>query len=254
MLEKVNKISVLNKMIGFGEEVQSSYIVPQNSTDNFRHKIDGVGEIKPIENSLDAKKMSSSNCRHCENMAKNFLYLESLIRTNTASNPQHCKICDASLNYLQYVNKGILGVFGNFDGIARSAKAFSESSKEWKTKSKAFSKASKEWKTKLQSKSQVKSEFDKSGHSILKNKSLKRKSTFAKNRSSLTESNKSKQQIDKSNFSLEGAHIRKPLGKLKQRKLNLKGLYSQDSTISRKSLKTKKRNALRKFKIKKLNH
>lgn len=127
MLEKTNKISVVRKFIGLGEEVQPpSYVVPQNSTNNFYQKA-GLTEMKAKENSLNPTTPAANHCPHCENMAKNFLYLESLIRTNVATAHQgksKCSVCDSSLCYLEYVNKSILEVFGNFDSIAKAAKAF----------------------------------------------------------------------------------------------------------------------------------
>ncbi|XP_061392868.1 uncharacterized protein LOC133328317, partial [Musca vetustissima] len=130
MLEKSNKISVMKKLIGLGEtEVKQSngYIVPQNSTNNFYEKA-GLIETKPKENTTlnQLQKPPANQCPHCENMAKNFLYLESLIRTNavTHNGKSKCSVCHSSLCYLEYVNKSILEVFGDFDSIAKAAKAF----------------------------------------------------------------------------------------------------------------------------------
>uniref|UniRef100_A0A1I8Q6C3 Uncharacterized protein n=1 Tax=Stomoxys calcitrans TaxID=35570 RepID=A0A1I8Q6C3_STOCA len=97
-------------------------IVPHNSTVNFGRQ--RGGGLQVMENSADQLKSISSSCPHCQNMAKNFLYLESLIRTNCNSKRKHCSICDSSLAYLEYVNKDILEAFGSFDSIAQASKAF----------------------------------------------------------------------------------------------------------------------------------
>ncbi|EDV95037.1 GH23815 [Drosophila grimshawi] len=57
-------------------------------------------------------------------MAKNFLYLESLIRNNCEKDHK-CGLCQSSLKYLQYVNKNIMQVLGNFDSIVHAARVFS---------------------------------------------------------------------------------------------------------------------------------
>ncbi|XP_065359920.1 uncharacterized protein LOC135953833 [Calliphora vicina] len=111
-------------MIGLGEEVVADpfYTVPQNSTTNVNQKLE-LHELQPLENSTKNVKQKNCQCPHCENMAKNFLYLESLIRSNhNASN--NCNVCHSSLQYLEYVNKSIMKVFGNFDAVAQAAKAF----------------------------------------------------------------------------------------------------------------------------------
>ncbi|XP_037821760.1 uncharacterized protein LOC119610563 [Lucilia sericata] len=130
-----NKISVLNKMIGLGEEVSANpfYTVPQNSKTNIEPKFDLYKTEEPLENSSNNFKQTICKCPHCENMAKNFLYLESLIRTNyNASN--NCNICLSSLQYLQYVNKSIMKIFGNFDSVVEAAKAFGLNNIKSKTK------------------------------------------------------------------------------------------------------------------------
>ncbi|KAL9898325.1 dynein beta chain, ciliary [Glossina fuscipes fuscipes] len=116
-------------MIGLGEEIDSPYVVPQNSVVNFGHKV-GLYEKQPIQNSSRNLKAAHSKCPHCENMAKNFLYLESLIRSNYNAN-NHCNVCHSSLQYLQYVNKSIIEVFGNFDSIVEAAKAFGNPEKRY---------------------------------------------------------------------------------------------------------------------------
>uniref|UniRef100_W8BR01 Uncharacterized protein n=1 Tax=Ceratitis capitata TaxID=7213 RepID=W8BR01_CERCA len=132
MLEKNAKISVLRTMIGLGEEIEPHFIVPQNSISNIRQKI-GLGErpqtgtqmptLIPLENSLRSTQPATTKCPHCESMAKNFLYLESLIRNNYNPKAQ-CGLCYSSLKYLQYVNKSILQVFGNFESIVNAASTF----------------------------------------------------------------------------------------------------------------------------------
>ncbi|XP_054745781.1 uncharacterized protein LOC129250170 [Anastrepha obliqua] len=131
MIEKNAKISVLRTMIGLGEEIEPHFIVPQNSVSNIRKKM-GLSEqqsskqmpaLIPLENSLRSTQPATVKCAHCENMAKNFLYLESLIRNNY--NPKSkCGLCYSSLKYLQYVNKSIMQVFGNFETIVQAGRAF----------------------------------------------------------------------------------------------------------------------------------
>lgn len=111
-------------MFGLGKKrPENSYIVPQNSKMNLENKPaykDHVTNLK--ENNYDRNVMNK--CPHCENMAKNFLYLESLIRNNCDKNPK-CSLCQSSLKYLQYVNRNIMQVFGNFDSIVQAARVFS---------------------------------------------------------------------------------------------------------------------------------
>lgn len=125
--DKVNKISVLRKMFGFDKKkTAKSYIVPQNSTVNIEQKKSGFREqIANIKENHYERNMNT--CPHCENMAKNFLYLESLIRNNCDKNPK-CSLCQSSLKYLQYVNRNIMQVFGNFDSIVQAARVFSTQS------------------------------------------------------------------------------------------------------------------------------
>ncbi|XP_017856416.1 PREDICTED: uncharacterized protein LOC108609193 [Drosophila arizonae] len=119
-----NQISVLRKMFGLGKKKpENSYIVPQNSKINLDNKPafkEHIANLK--ENNYDRTIMNK--CPHCENMAKNFLYLESLIRNNCDKNPK-CSLCQSSLKYLQYVNRNIMQVFGNFDSIVQAARVFS---------------------------------------------------------------------------------------------------------------------------------
>ncbi|ALC45570.1 CG3330 [Drosophila busckii] len=121
---KVNKISVLHKMFGLAKKkAVNSYIVPQNSTINLEQKPGLRDHINNLtENTYDRNAMNK--CPHCENMAKNFLYLESLIRNNCDKH-QKCSLCQSSLKYLQYVNRNIMQVFGNFDSIVQAARVFS---------------------------------------------------------------------------------------------------------------------------------
>ncbi|KAI9578289.1 hypothetical protein GQX74_015175 [Glossina fuscipes] len=75
------------------------------------------GNVSPIRKESDVK------CSGCENMAKNFLYLQSLISTNYVPN-KRCDVCYSALQYLQYVNENLVKVFGNFDSVAEAGKAF----------------------------------------------------------------------------------------------------------------------------------
>lgn len=135
MLLHNSKISVLRSMMGFGEDKEAQIVVPQNSVSTIRQKGGScqVNEqatgtnpaIIPAENTLRRSEYPTNfKCPHCENMAKNFLYLESLIRSNY-NNTSQCSLCYSALKYLQYVNKSIMQVFGNFDSIVQAAKAFS---------------------------------------------------------------------------------------------------------------------------------
>ncbi|KAH8388260.1 hypothetical protein KR093_002300 [Drosophila rubida] len=113
-------------MFGFDKKkTANSYIVPQNSAAKLEQKPntdlkEHIANIK--ENHYERNNMNK--CPHCENMAKNFLYLESLIRNNCDKN-QKCSLCQSSLKYLQYVNRNIMQVFGNFDSIVQAARVFS---------------------------------------------------------------------------------------------------------------------------------
>ncbi|XP_017082837.2 uncharacterized protein LOC108115776 [Drosophila eugracilis] len=117
--DKVNKISVLRKMIGIHKKrpAAGDYVVPNNSVLNLQHK---PGTYDPTINAME----KATKCRYCENMAKNFLYLESLIRNNkdTEKNPK-CSLCNSSLKFLEYVNRNIRQVFGNFDAIVQADRA-----------------------------------------------------------------------------------------------------------------------------------
>ncbi|XP_016987783.2 uncharacterized protein LOC108050569 [Drosophila rhopaloa] len=117
--DKVNKISVLRKMIGLQKKrpTAGDYVVPNNSALNLQHK---PGVYDPTPNAME----KSTKCRYCENMAKNFLYLESLIRNNKDSDKSpKCSLCNSSLKYLEYVNRNIRQVFGNFDAIVQADRA-----------------------------------------------------------------------------------------------------------------------------------
>ncbi|KAL7731231.1 hypothetical protein ACLKA6_014418 [Drosophila palustris] len=113
-------------MFGFDKKknTANSYIVPQNSTIKLEQNQTAIKEhiANLKENHYERNNMNK--CPHCENMAKNFLYLESLIRNNCDKN-QKCSLCQSSLKYLQYVNRNIMQVFGNFDSIVQAARVFS---------------------------------------------------------------------------------------------------------------------------------
>ncbi|KAH8326499.1 hypothetical protein KR067_009279 [Drosophila pandora] len=110
----------------------AEYVVPNNSVLNLPHR---PGLYDPTPNSMeknDGRKgvtsggAATSKCRYCENMAKNFLYLESLIRNNGekgSSGHKTCSLCNSSLKYLEYVNRNIRQVFGDFDSIVQADRA-----------------------------------------------------------------------------------------------------------------------------------
>ncbi|KAH8251732.1 hypothetical protein KR038_005555 [Drosophila bunnanda] len=96
-------------------------IVPNNSVLNITPK---TGPYNPTPNAMEqsSKGGAEGKCRYCENMAKNFLYLESLIRNNSDKG-EKCSLCNSSLKYLEYVNRNIRQVFGNFDAIFKADRA-----------------------------------------------------------------------------------------------------------------------------------
>ncbi|XP_073820297.1 uncharacterized protein [Musca autumnalis] len=239
MLDKSNKISVLNKMIGLGEEINPSYVVPQNSTNNFYQKA-GLVEMKAKENSLKPAQKIASQCPHCENMAKNFLYLESLIRTNSAAHNRKskCSVCDSSLCYLQYVNKSILEVFGNFDAIAEAAKAFSSggdpSSKMMK----------RQVRKKLQHKKPSMKDI-KQDSLLLETKNFVSKKVVKRNNQSKPKSNVAdKSEPSKIESNLSGQCVqpkKKRMGKLLRHKKHMIRFLSKKSNVAL----TKKQNAIK---------
>ncbi|KAH8355980.1 hypothetical protein KR200_005607 [Drosophila serrata] len=111
-------------MIGLQKKrpAPGDYIVPNNSVLNITGK---TGPYNPTPNAMEQcpKGGTEGKCRYCENMAKNFLYLESLIRNNSEKGDKKCSLCNSSLKYLEYVNRNIRQVFGNFDAIVQADKA-----------------------------------------------------------------------------------------------------------------------------------
>ncbi|XP_017006155.3 micronuclear linker histone polyprotein [Drosophila takahashii] len=108
-------------MIGLQKKrpAAGDYVVPNNSVLNLQQK---PGLYDPTPNAME----KATKCRYCENMAKNFLYLESLIRNNKDNNNDKspkCSLCNSSLKYLEYVNRNIRQVFGNFDAIVQADRA-----------------------------------------------------------------------------------------------------------------------------------
>lgn len=112
-------------MIGLQKKRLSpgDYVVPNNSVLNLPQK---TGLYNPTPNAMDQSPKAQGadgKCRYCENMAKNFLYLESLIRNNGDKGEKKCALCNSSLKYLEYVNRNIRQVFGNFDAIVQADRA-----------------------------------------------------------------------------------------------------------------------------------
>ncbi|XP_043654639.1 uncharacterized protein LOC122620992 [Drosophila teissieri] len=107
-------------MIGLQKKrpAAGDYVVPNNSVLNLQQK-PGLYDRTP--NQME----KTTKCRYCENMAKNFLYLESLIRNNKDNDKSQakCSLCSSSLKYLEYVNRNIRQVFGNFDAIVQADRA-----------------------------------------------------------------------------------------------------------------------------------
>ncbi|KAH8243581.1 hypothetical protein KR032_008631 [Drosophila birchii] len=111
-------------MIGLQKKrpAPGEYMVPNNSVLNMTGK---TGLYNPTPNAMEQAPNGGSDgkCRYCENMAKNFLYLESLIRNNGDKGEKKCSLCNSSLKYLEYVNRNIRQVFGNFDSIVQADRA-----------------------------------------------------------------------------------------------------------------------------------
>ncbi|KAH8306440.1 hypothetical protein KR018_011519 [Drosophila ironensis] len=107
------------------------YVVPNNSVLHLPHKSvmydPSPNNMERCAGGIGSGGISPANkCRYCENMAKNFLYLESLIRNNgekNASGHKTCNLCNSSLKYLEYVNRNIRQVFGDFDSIIQADRA-----------------------------------------------------------------------------------------------------------------------------------
>ncbi|XP_001358310.4 uncharacterized protein [Drosophila pseudoobscura] len=118
---KLTKISVLRKMIGLDKKKPAKdYVVPNNSVQN----LEKPGFYDPTINATDTQlsgKMTHK-CAYCQNLAKNFLYLESLIRNNTES-AKKCSVCNASLKYLEHVNRNVRQVFGSFESVIKADRA-----------------------------------------------------------------------------------------------------------------------------------
>lgn len=89
----------------------------QMDVNDVQQSVNKEGNRSPIRKEADVK------CSGCENMAKNFLYLQSLISTNYVPN-KRCDVCYSALQYLQYVNENLVKVFGNFDSVVEAGKAF----------------------------------------------------------------------------------------------------------------------------------
>lgn len=58
---------------------------------------------------------STIRCLNCERMAKNFMFLEDMIKTRgmSSSSKKSCHTCLSALNYLQWLNQIIRNVFQN---------------------------------------------------------------------------------------------------------------------------------------------
>uniref|UniRef100_A0A1A9V6C9 Uncharacterized protein n=1 Tax=Glossina austeni TaxID=7395 RepID=A0A1A9V6C9_GLOAU len=100
--------------------------IPKNFLINSCQQMD-VNNVQPSvnkeRNRSPIQKETDVKCSGCENMAKNFLYLQSLISTNYVPK-KRCDVCYSALQYLQYVNENLIKVFGNFDSVVEAGKAF----------------------------------------------------------------------------------------------------------------------------------
>ncbi|KAI9578288.1 hypothetical protein GQX74_015174 [Glossina fuscipes] len=59
-------------------------------------------------------------CSDCENMARNFLYLQSLISSNCLPT-KRCDVCSSALDYLQFVNEHLKTIFGSIGSVMEDA-------------------------------------------------------------------------------------------------------------------------------------
>lgn len=235
-----NKISVLNKMIGLGEEVvpEPFYEVPQNSATNFTKTL-GLCELQPFGNTANnSKQTKNCKCPHCERMAKNFLYLESLIRSNY--NPSNnCNVCHSSLQYLQYVNRSIMKEFGNNDSVVEVAKAFGHNNIKCKTKHPKRHATSNHLSSKSDAnghvrKQAVRANISKSGKKIAGNQSLKKNAI----RSAKKSNRKLTFKKDSSNHSaVKDVSVQNTVTAVKVKKF--KGLKSKTKSFLR-QIKSKK--------------
>lgn len=108
MLEKNNKINLFNEMFGKGRRENTHYVVPQNSTTDFRQK-GGLCETQPVETLKKTLLKTCLKCPQCANIAQHLIHLENLIRTKY-KNEYNCNLCNSTLNYLQNVNRSIADV------------------------------------------------------------------------------------------------------------------------------------------------
>uniref|UniRef100_A0A1B0BQK7 Uncharacterized protein n=1 Tax=Glossina palpalis gambiensis TaxID=67801 RepID=A0A1B0BQK7_9MUSC len=97
--------------------------IPKNFAINSCQQMDVNCAQSSVKEGSVSPEESDVKCSGCENMAKNFLYLQSLISTNYVPN-KRCDVCYSALQYLQYVNENLVKVFGNFDSVAEAGKAF----------------------------------------------------------------------------------------------------------------------------------
>jgi len=131
MLERDSKILLPRRQSGLSKnQKEKNLVVPDNSLSQISaYRGTGINPFNqttiPNMAPIDMKICSENEqtkCQHCENMAKNFLYLESLIRNNCKKD--RCSVCASTLKYLNYVNRSIKSVFGNYDPIVKTANAF----------------------------------------------------------------------------------------------------------------------------------
>ncbi|SPP80620.1 uncharacterized protein LOC117582909 [Drosophila guanche] len=221
---KVNKISVLRKMIGLDKKkTAKDCIVPNNSAQN----IQKPGLYDPTSNATDPmlSGIMTHNCPYCENLAKNFLYLESLIRNNTES-AHKCSVCHASLKYLEHVNRNVRQVFGNSESLVKADRAlnttppmlpkYSVTPMAQRASGGAVLSPQKSLKTLKKSKSKTKSaKVQKSAKSLKSLKSLKTIKTAGKALSKALKSSKSGKSLGKSKQQLKtGSTIQTGRGKM----------------------------------------
>lgn len=96
-----------------------STIVPNNSKENV--EVTNVVEKKSEVVSVEQANATGDgpvppvrlNCLNCERMAKNFVFLEDMIKTRgmSAASRKPCHTCLSALNYLQWLNQIIRNVF-----------------------------------------------------------------------------------------------------------------------------------------------
>uniref|UniRef100_A0A1A9X3Z1 Uncharacterized protein n=1 Tax=Glossina brevipalpis TaxID=37001 RepID=A0A1A9X3Z1_9MUSC len=124
VVKKIKKnISNSDKKFNAVEKENELPFTPENFVNNSCKQIDLKDAQAAAQNCTPNQNKSNIKCLDCENMAKNFLYLQSLISRNFVPT-KPCAVCYSALQYLQYVNENLLKIFGNVDSFMEAGKAF----------------------------------------------------------------------------------------------------------------------------------